>query len=291
MNVFAISEILLPFFPVVLHRVILEYIIPTQHEFELYKTLKISKMAKNTIDSYVEYYIDENCVYIHENGTLSIDMTNKYSILHSSNRMYMYKNYMYVLDYLTIHVFNKNCKKIRTIHNFVGDKIFSIIKITADKIILGHKYSVNIIIMDLYGKNINNICTKNGGLYYMDVHNKNIYMLLFNESICVYSSGGTHLKTYNFHKIDDCLRIEKFYIIDDILYIHCRNTDDIYEVVDSADTAIIIKKNKYHDKYNPYEYWSSLYKNGYLYVSSTRKLESIIVYKVISSTDILSKLK
>jgi len=288
MDLFQANEVLLSFFPIVLNRIILEYAMPIQHKFEYENTIK------NTLRIYDRYYVDGDCMYVYEKGALRVEKCDTCYTIYSHHSMCVYDNHIYVIDKLQINVFNKKCEKIKIIQNYCSRNhhhYCSIIKIAKDKIILSKKQYSNVFIADMNGKivkqiSLNGICWKNKErLYCMNIYDENIYILTYNENICVYSSEGNYIKKYNFKKINKNICIGNFYVIDTILYVHSKHScGTIYEIINN--NIMINKYNTKHDIYS-LDYWYSCYKNGRLYWGTNT---NIAIYQITQINN-LSKLK
>jgi len=282
MDIVNINNILLDFFPVVLNHIILEYAILPIHEFELVKTVKYMYASNYCVNDY-------HNVYNYYNGVLFLVSTkiHEIHIFHNSKQMCAYKNHIYVIDHNYIYVFDSECKKIRTMHNYsdINGIFYDIIKVASDKIILAYKHQTNFVIVnDLYGTSVIVVSLKkldvDETLYSVDVYEEHIYVLTYANSIYKYTLDGKLVSMHAYGKLYEHIIIGYFFVIDDVLYIDSDSPDGIHTV---EDNNRITKKNI------TTLYSRVVYKNGYLYGVNNDK---IIVFRVYNSLNsILSSLR
>jgi len=274
MDITAINKILLDFFPIVLNKMILEYMSPIQYDFYLTKTLKYTEQP------IAYHYSDGQYKYTYYKGILEVKLEDEYHILFNSHCMCAYKERVYVIDGIYIHVFNKKCKKVRTINNCADPLSYcSIIKIVEDRIFLGYHRTYYIIIYDLYGRFIdkiflyNHILQKPTTMYNMELYNNKIYVSTYNNFIIVYSHDSKCIQTYDCNvQVFDTV-VDNFFLIDDTMYMCSVLSDKIYGFngLDFIEKDISI----------PYHINRKIaYKNNSLYV---RADDRILIYNIVAT--------
>jgi len=196
--------------PNVLNRIIIEYLTPVSHDFQLMGFLKNSTMYD------ARYCIDGNNVYMYDRYLLTISKKKQEcDILKTSRSMCVYDNSIYVLDGHNIFIFDKKCKWITTISIPVISSDLIVVK---NKIFTSFSHSKYITIID-----VKNIEIPSSTFYRMKTNGEYVYVLTFDETIFKYTTDGEIIDTYIC--TDAC--IIDFCIIDDVVYAIDRNIGNI----------------------------------------------------------------